>query len=125
MYYRECYRSILLTRKMTQTGDTGQRDLMESLVQAFGYAPRFLAACHAFLTARETYKIASTIQRYFIRWADGKCNPLDPLPPEGTICISANVESILVCISANVEPNPNIIQISILSNMNKNILLYT
>jgi hypothetical protein len=32
--------------------ETGQRDLMESLVQAYGYAPRFLAACHSFLTAR-------------------------------------------------------------------------
>jgi hypothetical protein len=34
-----------------------QRDLMEALLQAFGYAPRFLAACHSFLTARETYKL--------------------------------------------------------------------
>lgn len=34
-----------------------QRDLMEALLQAFGYAPRFLAACHTFLTARETYKL--------------------------------------------------------------------
>ena len=48
--------------------DAGQRDLMDALVQSFGYAPRFLAACHAFLTARETYKLAANIQRYFIRW---------------------------------------------------------
>jgi hypothetical protein len=71
---------------------------MEALVKSFGYAPRFLAACHAFLTARDTYKLAANIQRYFIRWADGKSNPLDPTSPEGTVCISANVESILVYI---------------------------
>ena len=62
--------------------DAQQRDLMEALVQSFGYAPRFLAACHAFLTARETYKLAQNIQRYFIRWADGKTNPRDPAPRE-------------------------------------------
>ena len=39
-----------------------QRDLMEALLQAFGYAPRFLAACHTFLTARETYQLTGLPQ---------------------------------------------------------------
>ena len=42
--------------------------------------------------------VAATIQRYFVRWAEGKTNPGDPVPPEGTLCISANVESILMYI---------------------------
>lgn len=88
-------------------GNTQQRDLMEALVQAYGYAPRFLAACHSFLTARETYKLAANIQRYFIRWADGKPNLRDPIAPKGTLCISANVEAILVYIpEEHQRPGP-------------------
>lgn len=52
--------------------------------QGFGYAPRFLAAAHCFLTARETYKLTANIHKYFVRWADGHENESAPDPPEGT-----------------------------------------